>query len=106
VKYVASSSPETELIWPNSVLVTGDVVAEIARLRDDMSRDLVVMGSPNLVQTLMRANLLDELLLFIHPVVLGSGKRLFGDRPDVHHFAMTDCTPTRGGVLIADYRRA
>jgi dihydrofolate reductase len=106
VKYVASSSPETQLLWPNSVLVTGDVTAEIARLRDDVSRDLVVMGSAQLVQTLIRGDLVDELLLFIHPLVLGSGKRMFGEDSDVHHFTMTNCTPTDAGVVIAGYRRA
>ena len=66
VKYVASSSPQTELRWPNSVLVTGDVTAEIARLREDKSRDLVVMGSAHLVQTLMRGDLVNRLFV-VHP---------------------------------------
>jgi dihydrofolate reductase len=93
------------LPWPNSVLVTGNVTGEIARLSNDMSRDLVVMGSAYLVQTLMREDLVDELLLFIHPVVLGSGKKLFSGMSDAHHFAMTECTPTRAGVIIAGYQR-
>lgn len=105
VKYVASSSPRTELPWPNSVLVTGDVAAEIGRLRDDTSRDLVVMGSAHLVQTLMRSDLVDQLLLFIHPVLLGSGKKLFGDLAEVHRLTMTDCASTSAGVLITSYRR-
>lgn len=105
VKYVASSRPQIELPWPNSVLVTGDVTSEIARLRADTSRDLVVMGSAHLVQRLMCDDLVDALLLFIHPVVLGSGKKLFGDTPDAHHFAMTDCRATSAGVVIASYQR-
>jgi dihydrofolate reductase len=106
VKYVASSSPQTELPWPNSVLLAGDVAAEVARLRGDTSRDLVVMGSAGLVQTLLRGDLIDQLLLFTHPVVLGSGKKLFGDFIEVHHFTMTDCATTSRGVLIAGYQRA
>lgn len=106
VKYVASSSPRTELPWPNSVLVTGDVAAEIAKLREDTSRDLVVMGSAQLVQTLVRGDLIDQLLLFIYPLVLGSGKKLFGDVPDVRRFTMTDCASTSGGIVIAGYQRA
>ena len=106
VKYVASSHPETELPWPNSVLVTGDVPAEVARLREDASRDLVVMGSAHLVQSLMRADLVDVLLLFIYPLVLGSGKKLFGDDPEVRRFVMADCTSTSAGLVVVAYERA
>lgn len=105
VKYVVSSSAETELSWPNSVLVTGDVTAEIGALRENAAGGLVVMGSAQLVQSLLRDDLIDELLLFIHPVVLGSGKKLFGDLVDAHRLVMTECTPTGAGVIIAAYAR-
>jgi dihydrofolate reductase len=104
-KYVATSSADTELPWPNSVRLTGDVPAEVARLRADQTGNLVVMGSAQLVQSLLPHDLVDELLLFVHPVVLGSGKRLFGADPEVQRFTLTGCTPTASGVLVASYAR-
>jgi dihydrofolate reductase len=104
-KYVASSHSHTELPWPNSTLLTGDVPAEVARLREQPGGNLVVMGSARLVQSLLPHDLVDELLLFIHPVVLGSGHRLFGDDPEAHRFELADCAPTATGVLMATYRQ-
>jgi dihydrofolate reductase len=103
-KYVASSDPRAELPWPNSRLLTGDVPAEVAALREQAGGNLVVMGSAQLVQSLLPHGLVDELLLFIHPLVLGSGRRLFGpdDRP--HELALVDCAPSANGVLAVTYR--
>jgi dihydrofolate reductase len=104
-KYVASSDPHAELPWPGSTLLTGDVPAEVAALRDRPGGNLVVMGSAQLVQSLLPLGLVDGLLLFIHPVVLGSGRRLFGPGDDAHELTLVDCTSTDRGVIVADYRR-
>jgi dihydrofolate reductase len=103
-KYVASSDPDAELPWPRSTLLTGDVPAEVAALRDRAAGNLVVMGSGELVRSLLPHGLVDELLLMIHPVVLGSGRRLFGSSEVPTAFRLVDCTPTATGVLLATYR--
>ncbi len=104
-KYVASSHPGAELPWPNSTLLTGDVAHEVAKLRERPGGNLVVMGSAQLVQSLLPHGLVDELLLFIHPLVLGSGHRLFGPDDEVHAFELVSCTATGTGVLMATYRQ-
>jgi dihydrofolate reductase len=76
-KYVVSRSLE-RVTWNNSSLIKGDVVAELRKLRQQPGRTLHTWGSANLLQTLLKNDLIDEYRLFIHPVVLGSGKRLFG----------------------------
>ena len=101
-KYVAASNPKTELIWPNSKLLQGDVPAAIADLKGSLSTNLVVMGSSVLIGSLMAADLIDEYLLMVAPVVLGSGRRMF--TPGVHtklHLAESQMTST--GALIAIY---
>ena len=80
-KYVVSSKGDSELPWPNSVLVSGDVPARIGALRAEAGGNLVIMGSSQLIQSLMSHDLVDELFLMIHPLVLGSGLRLFGPEP-------------------------
>ncbi len=104
-KYVASSDPQAELPWPSSTLLTGDVPAGVAALRERPGGNLVVMGSARLVQSLLPVGLVDELLLFVHPVVLGSGRRLFGPDEDAHELTLVDCTSTERGVIVADYLR-
>jgi dihydrofolate reductase len=104
-KYVVSSNSSTDLPWPNSTLLTGDVPAEVAALRQQAGGNLVVMGSAQLVQALLPHGQVDELLLFIHPVVLGSGRRLFGAGDRAVDLTLVDATSTATGVLIATYRR-
>ena len=103
-KYVASRNPSADLPWPNSTLLSGDVVAEVAALRQQPGGNLVVMGSGELVRSLLPHGLVDEMLLMIHPVVLGSGQRLFGEDEQAHRLQLVDCTPTATGVLLAGYR--
>lgn len=103
-KYVASSRPDTELPWPNSILLSGDVPAAVAALRRQPGGNLVIMGSGQLVRSLLPHGLIDELFLMIHPVVLGSGHRLFGPDDEAHRLRLVDCTPTATGVLMATYR--
>jgi dihydrofolate reductase len=105
-KYVASSNPDAHLPWPNSTLLTGDVPAAVASLRERPGGNLVVMGSAKLVQSLLPHGLVDEFLLMIHPLVLGSGRRLFGPDDDAHRLELVGCTPTASGVLMATYRPA
>jgi dihydrofolate reductase len=101
-KYVASNTLTEPLPWQNSTLLSGDVAAAVP----EIDGDLAVLGSGELVQALLRANLVDEFLLTIHPIVLGSGRRLFPDGGAPARFTLADCVPTTTGVLIATYRRA
>jgi dihydrofolate reductase len=104
-KYVASHGSETGLDWPNSTLLHGDVPAAVAELKQKSSENLVIMGSRELIGSLMAADLIDEYLLMIHPLVLGSGRRLFPE--GVHaSLRLTDSITTPKGVLIATYERA
>jgi dihydrofolate reductase len=104
-KYVASTSPATKLDWPNSNLLHGDVPAAVADLKERSDTNLVIMGSGVLIASLMAADLIDEYLLTIAPLVLGAGRRLF---PDGVHAALrlTECETTSKGVLVATYARA
>lgn len=102
-KYVASSNPEARLPWPNSTLLTGDVPAEVAALREQPGGNLVVMGSGQLVRSLLPRGLVDELLLMIHPIVLGSGHALFGPDDVARRWRLLQATPTATGVLMAAY---
>lgn len=101
-KYVASSDPSTDLRWPSSTLLTGDVVGEVAHLRESAAGNLVVMGSGQLVRSLLPHGLVDEMLLFVHPVVLGSGERLFGT-DQRHDLELVTQTVTQSGVLVVTY---
>jgi dihydrofolate reductase len=76
-KYVASSSAQTRLEWPNSTLLHGDVPAAVADLKESSRTTLVIMGSGVLIGSRMATDLIDEYLLMIHPLLLGTGRRLF-----------------------------
>ncbi len=104
-KYVASTTLAEPLPWPNSTLLKGDLVEAVVRLKEQVDGVLAVMGSAQLIETLLAHDLIDEFLLMINPCVLGSGRRLF---PDVTPFARFDClgaTATPSGLLIATYTR-
>jgi len=103
-KYVASSNPDAELPWPNSTLLSGDVPAQVASLRKQPGGNLVIMGSGQLIRSLLANSLVDEILLMIHPIVLGSGHRLFGPDDEAHRMRLVACTPTASGVLMAIYQ--
>jgi dihydrofolate reductase len=104
-KYVASHDPATRLDWPNSTLLHGDVAAAVADLKARTSATLVIMGSGVLISALMTAGLIDEYLLMVHPLVLGSGRRLFPDGVQAS-LRLIDTVTTPTGVLIADYALA
>jgi dihydrofolate reductase len=104
-KYVASSNPATTLEWPNSTLLHGDVPATVADLKQSSSANLVIMGSGVLIHSLMAADLIDEYLLMIAPVVLGTGRRLFAGGTHAP-LRLLDSSTTKPGVLIATYERS
>jgi dihydrofolate reductase len=104
-KYVASATLAT-LEWKNSSLLPCGVAEAVGELRQLPGANIQVPGSPTLVRSLLREGLLDELRLLIHPVVVGSGMRLFDDSTDQTALALVDSTPLRSGVLSVTYRPA
>ena len=104
-KYVASTTLSEPLPWENSTLLRGDAATAVAQLKRERDGDLAVLGSGRLVQSLLRADLVDELLLTISPLVLGTGQRLFPDGGAPARFQLADTTTTTTGVIIATYRR-
>ena len=103
-KHVASTTLGEPLPWPNSTLLGPDVVAAVGQLKARPGRDLHVMGSGQLIGTLMQHDLVDEFLLLIHPLVLGRGRRLFAGDAAVT-LELVDATSTASGVVVASYRR-
>jgi dihydrofolate reductase len=104
-KYVISSTlddPE----WNNSTVLKGDVVDEVTKLKQEQDGDIVVHGSPQLVQTLIENDLVDEYRLMVFPVVLGSGKRLFGETTDKKSLRLVDSKVVGDGVSILVYQPA
>lgn len=105
-KYVASHDPSFKPDWENTVLLTGNVAEEVNKLKSEDSSDLHVWGSGNLIQTLLKQDLVDELWLKIFPVTLGQGKRLFAEGTIPAAFKLTDSKVSPLGVIVANYRRA
>lgn len=105
-KYVASRTLREPLPWPNSTLLSGDVAEAVAGLRQQPGKDLNVMGSGELIQTLMRDGLIDEYLLLIHPLVLGTGRRLFADGGPGASLRLIESKVSATGVQIATYQPA
>lgn len=103
-KYVASRTLKEPLPWVNSTLLPGDAEAAVAELKRSHADDIGVLGSGELVRSLLRAGLVDELVLLIHPLVLGQGRRLFDGGAETK-LSLVDCVPTTKGVIIATYRR-
>jgi dihydrofolate reductase len=104
-KYVVSSTLE-EPQWTNSTVLKGDVAEEVAKLKDEQDGDIVVHGSARLVQTLVEHDLVDEFRLMVFPVVLGSGKRLFGETGDKKTLRLVDSEMVGDGVAILVYEPA
>jgi dihydrofolate reductase len=103
-KYVASRTLAEPLPWSNSILLAGEATTTVAELKRSRDANLVIFGSGELVGSLMAADLIDEYLLMIHPLVLGSGRRLFppGRRAELR---LAACEATAAGVVIAAYAR-
>jgi len=104
-KYVASTTASEPLPWPNSTLLHGDIADAVGALRAQSGGVLAIMGSGELIGSLMAADLIDEYLLMIHPIVLGAGRRLF---PKGQHASLrlTDSITTATGIVIATYESA
>jgi dihydrofolate reductase len=102
-KYVASRSLKEPLPWENSTLLEGDAADAVARLKQEDGLDLLVMGSGVLAESLRRRGLVDDYILMIHPLVLGTGRRLFADGA-MSSLTLVKSVPTTTGVIIATYR--
>jgi dihydrofolate reductase len=98
-KYVVTSTLDGSQ-WNNSTVISGDIVEQVAKLRDAATGDIVVHGSAQLVQTLLAHDLIDELRLMVFPIVLGSGQRLFGPSSDTKRFALAESITVGEGVVI------
>ena len=103
-KYVASTTLAEPLPWGNSTLLKGDADAAVAALKEQSGTDLLILGSGVLVQSLMRSNLIDVYTLWIHPLVLGSGRRLFPDGSPCVNFRLVDTKTSTTGVVMATYQ--
>jgi dihydrofolate reductase len=104
-KYVVSSTlkdPE----WNNSTVLGGDLAGEVSKLRQELDGDVVVHGSARLAQALLEQDLVDELRLMVFPVVLGTGKRLFGETSDKKTLRLVDSKTAGDGIAILVYQRA
>lgn len=103
-KYVVSNTLD-KLEWSNSTLIKGNIVEEILKLKQQPGKDILIYGSGELVNTLMHNNLIDEHRLWVYPVVLGSGKRLFREGVDITTLKLVD-TKKFGGVILLCYQPA
>ena len=104
-KYVVSSTLENPE-WTNTTVLKGDLADEVAKLKEQQDGDIVVHGSVQLAQALLEDDLVDELRLMVFPVVLGSGKRLFGETSDKKPLQLVDSKVVGDGVAILVYRPA
>jgi dihydrofolate reductase len=105
-KFVVSKTLEEPLEWNNSTLVKGDVAEGVAELKRRQGKDVTIIGSGELVRSLVRDGLIDELRLMVHPVVLGGGKRLFGEESDKRALELVDSKTFGTGVVYLTYRPA
>jgi dihydrofolate reductase len=101
-KYVVSSTLD-EADWNNTTILDGDVVGQVSQLRQELEGDIVVHGSATLVQTLLENDLVDELRLMVFPVILGRGKRLFGETTDKKPARLVDSKAVGSGIVILVY---
>jgi dihydrofolate reductase len=105
-KYVASRTLKEPLAWKNSTLLDGDAAEAVAKLKTEGEKDLVLLGSGELIRSLMQGKVIDEYVLLIHPLVLGSGRRLFADGGAFAALRLVTSRTTTTGVVIATYQPA
>lgn len=103
-KYIASTTLAEPLPWPNSTLLAGDVADAVAELKKTPGKDLYIMGSGALIHSLMPHGLIDEYMLFIYPLILGTGRRLFPEGSPRTPLRLADSVTTTTGVIIATYQ--
>jgi dihydrofolate reductase len=104
-KYVASRTLK-DVEWQNTTLLEGEVAEQVAELKEQAGKNISVLGSGNLVQTLIENDLVDEYVLAVYPIVLGGGKRLFPDDEQVRKLRLVDSKPTTTGGLLLTYEPA
>jgi dihydrofolate reductase len=104
-KYVVSTTLD-RVEWPGSRLIKGDLAAEVRRLKQEPGKDLLLSGSAQLFNALMQANLIDQYRFMLHPVVLGKGRRLFGEGVQEKSLQLTQTKPFRSGIVILEYEPA
>ena len=104
-KYVVSTTLD-EVEWNNSRLIKGNIAEEVSRLKQQPGQDILIAGSADLVHTLMQHDLIDEYRLMVHPVVVGSGKRLFRDGSDTKALRLVDTKTFGSGVVLLTYQPA
>ncbi len=102
-KYVASRTLKEPLPWMNSTLLKGNVPEAVAALKAQQDKDLVILGSGELIQTLMQHQLIDQYVLLIHPLILGTGRRLFREGSAYSTLQLVDNKTTPNGVVISTY---
>jgi dihydrofolate reductase len=102
-KFVASRTL-TDPDWSGTTVLGGDVPTEVAGLRDRPGRELLIVGSSRLAQTLADHHLVDEYRLLVHPIVVGTGKKLFGDRPEATPMRLVEVTTSLDGLVLLTYR--
>jgi dihydrofolate reductase len=105
-KYVASTTLKEPLPWSNSTLLKGNAPEAVAKLKRQVDKDLVILGSGELVRSLVGHNLIDEYVLLFHPLLLGSGRRLFADGGSYAALRLAGSKTTTTGVVIATYHPA
>lgn len=105
-KYVASRTLREPLPWENSTLLHGDAADAIAELKKSSDQDFTILGSGDLIRSLVPRRLIDRFILFIHPVVLGTGQRMFANAGDATNLRLADSQVSTTGVLIATYELA
>ena len=103
-KYVVSSTLKTPK-WTNATVLKGDVVTEVSNLKQELSGEIVVYGSRQLVHTLMEYDIVDELRLMVHPVVVGAGERLFGETSDAKPMRLLESRTVGEGLVYLTYER-
>jgi dihydrofolate reductase len=105
-KYVVSTTLEEPLEWNNSTLIKGNVADEVSRLKQQPGEEILIFGSGNLVNTLMRHDLIDEYRLMMFPIIVGSGQRLLADGIDEMVLELVDMETFGSGVVVLTYRPA
>lgn len=105
-KYVVSTTLQEPLEWNNSILLGEDLAGELSRLKEQDGKDILVFGSGDLVNTLLEHDLIDEYRLMVFPVVVGKGKRLFGDGIDTKNLELVDTKTFSSGAVVLTYKPA
>lgn len=103
-KYLFSSTVENVEGWQNTTLIQGDLAEAIHALKQLPGKNIGTAGSPTLVRALIEQGLVDEIVLLLHPVIAGSGKRLFADEKDLQRLTLVSAKPTASGVVVLTYQ--